>query len=401
MPNDQNPSHGRRPNFHRGRRSNERRGTERRHAAPPADTPHRDTDVEQIMRDIRARISTRHGIDLSPQQIQELAARRLEAILEPRHASPALLEQMRRAAGEPIAVPEPSADAELPFDEDALYESHRGFVRTLRRWLNPILKLFFNPAPIAQALSAQAVRNNAAAQREAELYARQAEWNALHYEIVQRLVTELARTTLEMQTLTLRVEALDAKLDFNERRVRAMESAPQQHSSPRPARAVEFVPPEVAGQSQPAASAPVTTGEPAAVAGSDSSRRRRRRRRGRRSGTGPADATGAAVSTAPLDNGDEGDEFDGPEGQDVSESPAPDVAPDGVDTTALEPAHHFSLLQPTERYPSAENPTPTIDTPAARQPEMPAVAVDAAEPSVDAGAGADRSVPDGRHEPDR
>jgi hypothetical protein len=245
------------------------------------------------------------------------------------------------------------------------------------------------------------VRNNAAAQREAELYARQAEWNALHYEIVQRLVTELARTTLEMQTLTLRVEALDAKLDFNERRVRAMESAPQQHSSPRPARAVEFVTPEAAGQSQPAASAPVTTGEPAAVAGSDSSRRRRRRRRGRRSGTGPADATGAAVSTAPLDNGDEGDEFDGPEGQDVSESPAPDVAPDGVDTTALEPAHHFSLLQPTERYPSAENPTPTIDTPAARQQEMPAVAVDAAEPSVDAGAGADRSVPDGRHEPDR
>ncbi len=407
MPNDQNPSHGRRPNFHRGRRSNERRGTERRHPAAPAETSHRDhTDVEQIMRDIRARISTRHGIDLSPQQIQELAARRLEAILEPRHASPKLLEQMRRAAGEPIEVPEPSAGAELPFDEDALYESHRGFVRTLRRLLNPILKLFFNPAPIATALSAQAVRNNAAAQREAELHARQAEWNALHYEIVQRLVTELARTTLEMQTLTLRVEAQDAKLDFNERRVRAMESATPQHPSSRPVRAIEPVQPEAPNQNQLAPSLPAAPGDPAAGAGSDSSRRRRRRRRGRRSGTGPGDAAGAAAaSAAPLENGDDGEEFDGPEGQDVTESPASDVVPDGIDTPALEPAHHFSLLQPAERYPSAEQPAPETHTPADRQPEMPAVAVEAAEPSSDSGRADDLAhelpVPDSRHEPDR
>ena len=52
------------------------------------------------MRDIRARISQRSGIDLSNQQIQELAARRLEAILDPRALKPGLLDQLRRGAGD-------------------------------------------------------------------------------------------------------------------------------------------------------------------------------------------------------------------------------------------------------------------------------------------------------------
>src|SRR5687767_11797159 len=298
MPNDQNSSHARRGHYHRGRRGGDRRGSERRERTAPADQAHRDhVDVEQIMRDIRARISTRHGIDFTPQQIQELAARRLEAILEPRHAKPALLEQMRRAAGEPIEVPAPSAEAESPFDEASLYESHRGFVRALRKLLNPILKLFFNPAPIAQALTAQTVRNNAAAQRESELYSKQAEWNALHFEIVQRLVTEIARTTLENQSLALRVEALDAKLDFSERRIRAMEAAPQQQpqQSSRPApRQQQSEPPSSpdAGPTSPstAPGAPTTTGEN----GGDGARRRRRRRRGRRSGLAPSESAAAA-----------------------------------------------------------------------------------------------------------
>ena len=65
-------------------------------------------DVEQIMRDIRARISQRHGIELSNQQIQELAARRLEAILDPRTIKPALLEQLRARRGDPAATPPPT-----------------------------------------------------------------------------------------------------------------------------------------------------------------------------------------------------------------------------------------------------------------------------------------------------
>jgi hypothetical protein len=350
MPNDQNSSHGRRGHYHRGRRGGERRSNERRGGPAPAEQTHRDhADVEQIMRDIRARISTRHGIDFTPQQIQELAARRLEAILEPRHAKPALLEQMRRAAGEPIEVPAPPADAEAPFDEASLYESHNGFVRALRKLLNPILKLFFNPAPIARALTAQTVRNNAAAQREAELYARQAEWNALHFEIVQRLVTEIARTSLEMQSLTLRIEALDAKVDFNERRVRAMEASPQ--PSRPAARQTESL--ETAAAAASAGSqTPASSGEN----GADVGRRRRRRRRGRRSGAGPSEGMAAAGSASPVQETDvdtEGDELDAGDIGDIG--PEPEIE---TESAALEPAHHFSLLQPAERYPSPEGEAP-------------------------------------------
>ena len=131
MPNDQNSSQSRRPHYHRGRRGTDRRSLDRRTPPVTPESTGRDqVDVEQIMRDIRARISKRHGIDLTAQQIQELAARRLEAILEPRHVKPALMEQMRRAAGETIEVPAPPADtAQVSFDEAALYQSHRGIVR--------------------------------------------------------------------------------------------------------------------------------------------------------------------------------------------------------------------------------------------------------------------------------
>jgi hypothetical protein len=116
---DQNPQHGRRQHFHRGRRGQDRRGNERRGPGPaqPQEQQgareHREhVDVEQIMREIRSRISQRHGIELTTQQIQELAARRLEAILDPRTVKPSLLEQIRRSTSAPPtdapSTPEPS-----------------------------------------------------------------------------------------------------------------------------------------------------------------------------------------------------------------------------------------------------------------------------------------------------
>src|SRR5215218_5558245 len=148
---EQNSQQGRRPHFHRGRRGQDRRGSERR--TPPQGQEHASTrdgvDVEQIMRDIRARIAQRHGIDLSTQQIQELAARRLEAILEPRNVTPALMEQLRRGAAEPLESSAP-ADGGYAFEDTTLYETHRGILRFFRRLLHPILKLFFNPTPLVR-----------------------------------------------------------------------------------------------------------------------------------------------------------------------------------------------------------------------------------------------------------
>ena len=293
----------RRGHFHRGRRGSDRRGIDRRSQPQPQERTARDqVDVEQIMREIRGRIAQRQGIDLSNQQIQDLAARRLESILDPRAIKPSLLDALRRSAG----TPGPRAAEKVPnepafsFEDTTIYDSHRGLMRFMRRLLNPILKLFFNPNPLIRALHIQGKLNVEAAERDAERDRRQTEWNALHYEIVQRLVTEVSRASLELQALSLRVESLDAKVDFNERRVRGIEGsvhrtrpqagptrpATEQASIGSPAVEIETV------------AAEVSPAQAEALTSSDSARRRRRRRRGRRSGTGgePLQAVGMARS---------------------------------------------------------------------------------------------------------
>ena len=244
------------------------------------------------MREIRGRIAQRQGIDLSNQQIQDLAARRLESILDPRAIKPSLLDALRRSAGaqaQRAAEKIPNEPA-FSFEDTTIYDSHRGLMRFIRRMLNPLLKLFFNPNPLIRALHIQAKLNVEAAERDAERDRRQTEWNALHYEIVQRLVTEVSRATLELQALSLRVESLDAKVEFNERRVRGIEGSVHRAR-----------PQVVPGRPEPSAvSAPAPEAEPApaeapvaaAAEGpqtSESARRRRRRRRGRRSGMGPGE----------------------------------------------------------------------------------------------------------------
>jgi hypothetical protein len=301
---DQNQQHGRRPHFHRGRRGPDRRGNDRRHAPPQDQQPSRDhVDVEQIMREIRARISQRHGIDLSTQQIQELAARRLEAILDPRTVKPSLLEQLRRSAGAAVDTRPSDPALSYSFEATTLYESPSGFVRFMRRLLQPLLKLFFNPNPLIQAMHTQAQINQAALAREAERDRRQAEWNALHYEILQRLVTEISRTSLEGQGLSMRVESLAAKVDFNERRVRGVEQTLHQaRPAPRPSEGAPLAPsaPTPPRESAPA-EAQIT--EASGREGTpEGSRRRRRRRRGRRPTTGTP-FEGAAPAMASTDQG--------------------------------------------------------------------------------------------------
>src|SRR5687768_10677537 len=225
---DQNQGQ-RRGHFHRGRRGSDRRGMDRRSQQPPPQERGggNQVDVEQIMREIRGRIAQRQGIDLSNQQIQDLAARRLESILDPRAIKPSLLDALRRSAGaqaQRAAERVPNEPA-FSFEDTTIYDSHRGLMRFIRRMLNPLLKLFFNPNPLIRALHLQARLNVEAAERDAERDERQAEWNALHYKIVQRLVTEMSRVTLELQSVSMRVESLDAKVAFNERRVRGIEGS--------------------------------------------------------------------------------------------------------------------------------------------------------------------------------
>jgi hypothetical protein len=206
MPPDQNQQHPRRPHYHRGRRGPDRRGDRR--PPPPqqqaTDNSNRDQlDVEQIMREIRSRISEKHGVELTTQQIQELAARRLEAVLDPRAIKPSLMDELRRAAGLPADVTPSEPEGDDAVDESALYASKSGFLNSLRRLFS-----LLNPKAIVDALNAQSRKTEALVAREAELRRRQTEWNALHFEILRRLVTDIARTEIDNQHLAHRVESL-------------------------------------------------------------------------------------------------------------------------------------------------------------------------------------------------
>jgi hypothetical protein len=210
------------------------------------------------MREIRTRVAAKNGVELSNEQIQDLAARRLESILDPRSIKPSLLEGLRRNAGAAAPSPGPKLSSEpvYTFEDTTIYDSHRAVLRWIRKLLNPLLKLFFNPNPLIRALHLQAGLNTEAAARDAERDRRQAEWNALHYEVLQRLVTEVSRLSLEMQALVVRVEALDGRVDFTDRRVRAIEAAP---TAARPA------PRDTAAAPPPDSTS--ATGEPASEGG--------------------------------------------------------------------------------------------------------------------------------------
>src|SRR5690242_2663514 len=231
-------------------------------------------NVEQIMEQIRSRIREKRGVDYTEEQIRELATVKLQKFLDPRGVRSDLLEQFRK-------TPQPSP--ELPnyaFEDSTLFDSNRGALRFIRRLLRPILKLFFNPNPLIRVLHIQSRVNDMVAQRQAQRQALE----SLYFELIHNLVVETTRLGIEVKNLTMRVESMTSRLEFNERRGRALESAVVYKPSagdivappPRPAAVQEHAAqPPRSDQPQPA-------GGPAEGPGQRS--RRRRRRRGRRGG---------------------------------------------------------------------------------------------------------------------
>ena len=259
--------------------------------------------VEQIMEQIRARIREKRGVDYTEQQIRELAAVKLEKLLDPRGVRSDLLEHFRRIKAE-------HEPAELPnyaFEEETLYESHRAPIRFVRRLLRPILKLFFNPNRLVQALNIQSRLNTLLVQREA---ARRGV-DELYFEVIHNLVLETTRLGIEVKNLKMRVESLASRLDFDERRARALESAvvyrPSGEGSEHPPAAVPrsgapAAPQQVASsetnlRSPTVSSAPPAVGGGVSPEGPGQRSRRRRRRRGRRGGGPPM--AGAASGAPP------------------------------------------------------------------------------------------------------
>ena len=178
-------------------------------------------NVEQIMEQIRARIREKRGVDYEEQQIHELAKAKLDQLLDPRGVQTDLLDRLKKL--------QPSFEApQLPsyeFEDTTLFDSTRGLLRTIRRLLNPILKLFFNPNPLIGALHTQAKLNTMYADREAKRDATRLAGDQLYYQILHNLLLEMTRATLEIKSLRMRVESIGSRLEFTERRTRSLESA--------------------------------------------------------------------------------------------------------------------------------------------------------------------------------
>lgn len=265
-------------------------------------------DVEQIMRQIRSRIQEKRGVDYTEEQIRELATVRLEKFLDPKNLRSDLLEQFRRSRP---ALPGEGRPVEPPyvFDDQTLFASHRGPLRAIRKLLRPLLKLFFNPNTLNQVLHAQAQFNVDMLKRDERRKMERAEWNVLYYEVLHNLVLETTRMSIEVKNLRMRVESLSSRLDFSERRVRALEGVVQYRPEamrPRDRRAGVDAREGEAGEpgASPAAGVGATqAGQPAAEG---TARRRRRRRRGRRGASGAevsaVAGTDAAVAEMPEED---------------------------------------------------------------------------------------------------
>ena len=211
-------------------------------------------DVEQIMRQIRSRIREKRGVDYTENEIRELANVKLEKFLDPGGVRSDLLEQYRKGRDSS------SKPRNYAFEDTTLYDSGRGIIVWIRKLLQPILKLFFNPNPLIEALHIQSQLNDSYNHSE-----------ALYYELIHNLVLETTRLGIEVKNLKMRVESMSSRLDFDERRARALEGVVQY----RPGAAAPLQPPQ-GGPSGAGAGAPLSDAEQA------ERRARRRRRRGRR-----------------------------------------------------------------------------------------------------------------------
>jgi len=263
-------------------------------------------DVEQIMGRIRARIREKRGVDYTEEEIRELANVKIEQFLDPTRVRSELLELYLkgRDATEPGSVPQ-----NFTFTRYQIYKSSHGLVGKMiggfRLMLRPILKLFINPNPIIHALQSQSLIN-----------AHNEHIERLNYALIHNLVVELTRASIEVKNLKMRVESLSSRLDFNERRARAMEHAVQYKPGTGPA-------------AEPPAAADAPRRDQVTAEASpkgEAQRRRRRRRRGRGgSGGGQTQGEGGTQPGGGADQGpdDQGVVEDGAGPGDAAREPEP------------------------------------------------------------------------------
>jgi hypothetical protein len=312
-------------------------------------------DVTRIMEQIRQRIHEKRGRDYTEEQIRELAHVKLERFLDPQQVRSDLVEHYRQLnqpealetilQGKPLAVP-----ALFDFDEHTIYASSRGtmgkLIRLIRKLLNPILKLFLNPNPLVLALTRQAEINAwtlQILQQEGKKFAARAELEALNYEVLNNLVVEMTRLAVDMKNHRMLVESVAGRLDFDERRARALESVVQKGTQH---------PPDGAGDG----------GEEIASASGSGRTRRRRRRSRRRPGATATPDTGTN-SPAPAEAVARDEAAEPTPGPATSTLPA-----DAAARQTVPAASHVAMRPPAPGAEPSEAPPETTPPPAAAAP---------------------------------
>jgi len=281
-------------------------------------------DVDQIMKQIRARVRDKRGVDYTEEEIRQLASVKLEQFLDPTRVRSELLTYYRQMRASPSAAAAaiPPAPPNYAFEADTAYLSSRGAAgRTLqliRRLLNPLLKLFINPNPIVHVLHLQSDINAQSSVRMDTLLEQWQRSEHLNYEVMHNLVLEMTRLSIEVKNLKMRVESLSSRLDFSDRRTRAFENVVQYRPGMGPgaevAQAAAPVPPAPrAATGVPAGRESDTRAASGPIKGEAQRARRRRRRRGRGGANGQPDTGGGPLA------GDAGG-ADGP--QDPGSAPA-------------------------------------------------------------------------------
>ena len=158
-------------------------------------------DVEAVMAGVRERIAEkkRRGL-ITDEEVREIAERPLHPVLDAHEFRSRLRAELR-------------ADRQrwgYAFGPEHVYGSSRGsagrLLEKVRRFLNPIQKLFWNPNPMISALS------------------RQADLNQAYVHLVHNLAEELTRVNLDVQDLRNRVLQLQGRLELHARREKALEA---------------------------------------------------------------------------------------------------------------------------------------------------------------------------------
>jgi hypothetical protein len=317
-------------------------------------------DVEQIMRQIRARIQSKRGVDYTEEQIQELANVKLERFLNPKGVRSDLVEQFKRARDRHL---EPFQPEQYAVDADDLYGSSRVLVRVVRMLFNPLLKLVLNTNRLVQVLHQQSTLNRLYEQEFHQLRAKSQqrdEVDVLYYELVHNLVLELTRVGIENRNLKMRLESLSSRMDFDERRARALETVVQYRAGSGPSREPQQPrprPPQDDRPSQQQSVTPLPPPQPVSVqetrpappaAGSDDQasgdantvRRRRRRRRGRRGGRGRTPGETMAAGEVASEIASPDDSATPPHGDPTADA-ASDEGPDAdFDDTPVDAGHN-------------------------------------------------------------